>query len=63
MSKHKAEFEQLINSNYVKYIVKSSTLNSNTEKGTTAITQLITIDLSALRKDLESKGLIRKFGI
>ena len=63
MSRYKSEFEQLINSNYVKYIVKSSTLNSNTQKGITAITQLITIDLSALRKDLESRGIIRKFGI
>lgn len=62
MSKYAKQYDQFMNADYVKYIVKSSTISNNTQKGVSAIIQSVTIDLSALRRDLENKGLIRKFG-
>lgn len=48
---------------YRHYIVESSLLRQNTSSGTYFVDQKIIIHLSALRKHLEDKNIIRKFGI
>ena len=63
-SKHKAYFDEFYGKNRFRtFIISSSTISNGKEKGISNSTVEVTINYSALRKDLESKGLKRGFGL
>lgn len=61
---NKAYFEWLLSEQaYRRFYIESTLYRQQQTKGNAFITQQITIDLEALRKDLEQQNVIRKFGL
>lgn len=63
LEKHKAEYDLFINNDYVRYVISSDAVNTNNTNGVYIQQREITIDIRALRKYMEEKKWIRKFGI
>jgi hypothetical protein len=60
---HDSYFKNLLdNKGYKKFITERSNTSSNIVKGGFQAQTTLTINLIALRKDLEDNGIIRKFG-
>ncbi len=64
LRKHPSYFEELLKQErYQRFILKSELVENHKSSGAYFITQLISIDLQALRKDLENQKVVRNFGI
>ena len=48
---------------YLRYIMDSYTITSNNSGGVHVVDQSVKIDIKALRKYLESQGILKKFGL
>ena len=62
MNKYRSDYQQFIQSDYVHYITGSETIASDRSGNVSVLTQKVSVDISALRKELENRGWIRKFG-
>lgn len=58
---HANVLNKLLNDDYGRFIMNSETSNSS-EGSPVEIQRIITIDINALRKHLETEGVVRKFG-
>ncbi len=64
MKSHAGFYEWLIQSReYERYITERTLNTSGVSKGPVTVSMDITFDVSALRKEMESQGVIKKFGI
>ncbi|MBP6185121.1 MAG: hypothetical protein KA479_09285 [Saprospiraceae bacterium] len=63
-SKYKTYFDWLLSDQgYRRFYIESSVYQNNHSEGIVFLTQQITIDIEALRKDLEQHNVIRNFGL